>query len=73
MNLLYEMPRGTGEAVKAYGEAIYCVPCDIRDGRLAKDWLAVTDKYVLLLRDGAVSAKAAIEDIQDARCEAGND
>ena len=59
MNLLYKLPPCESAVLSSSGEEpVYCIPCDISNGRIAKDWLAVTKTRVLLLRGGKIDKYA---------------
>lgn len=74
MNLLYKLPPCESAVLSSGGEEpVYCIPCDISNGRIAKDWLAVTKTRVFLLRGGKIDRQVMINTLTDARCEAGND
>ena len=69
MNLLYKLPPCESAVLSSSGEEpVYCIPCDISNGRIAKDWLAVTKTRVFLLRGGKIDRQVMINTLTDARC-----
>ncbi|MBR3750449.1 MAG: ATP-binding cassette domain-containing protein [Clostridia bacterium] len=68
MNLLFTLPSRSAEALKTLddSELCYCVPCDIISGQLAKAYLAVTAKSVVLLLDDKAIKSIKISQITDA-------